>query len=238
VYPWSEAGRVWALLDDFLADASDYLTVQTGLLPGPDGQPVVFLSPMWCGDLASGETTIGPLRSLGTPLLSNVAPTSYVELLSQFDAHVVAGRHYTVRTRSVSRLAPEVIAALDEAGRRNTSRYSAIAVHHFHGAATRVPLGSTAFGLRTPHRMVEVVAAWQPDEDNAAPAAWADRVSADLAPHAIIGGYPNMLGPHDHEQIAHAYGSNAARVSAAKVHFDPDGIFSAIALPGNADSIR
>jgi FAD/FMN-containing dehydrogenase len=40
-----------------------------------------------------------------------------------------------------------------------------------------------------------------------------------------------MLGPDDHEQIAHAYGSNAARLCAAKKHFDPDGVFSAIPLP-------
>jgi len=231
VYPWSDAARVWALLDDFLADAPDELTVQTGLLPGPDGRPTVFVSPLWCGDPARGERVIESLRSLGTPLMANVAPTSYAELLSQFDAHVVAGRHYGVRTRNVSRLAPEIIAALDEAGRRHTSRFSAIAVHHFHGAATRVPLGSTAFGIRTPHRMIEIVAAWAPDDDQAAHVMWADRVAADLAPHALAGGYANMLGPRDHEQIANAYGSNAARLCAAKKHFDPDGVFSAIALP-------
>jgi FAD/FMN-containing dehydrogenase len=231
VYPWSDAARVWALLDDFLAGAPDELTVQTGLLPGPDGRPTVFLSPLWCGDPAPGERAIESLGSLATPLLANVAPTSYVELLSQFDAHVVAGRHYRVRTRSVSRLAPEVIATLDQAGRRHTSRFSAIAVHHFHGAATRVPLGSTAFGIRMPHRMIEIVAAWAPDDDKAAHVSWADRVAADLAPYALVGGYPNLLGPHDHDQIAHAYGSNVARLCAAKQRFDPDGIFSAIALP-------
>lgn len=232
VYPWSDAAQVWTLLDDFLADAPDQLTVQTGILPGPDGRPTVFLSPVWCGDPAPGKRAIEPLLRLGSPLLVNIALTSYTGLLGQFDAHVVAGRHYAVRTRSVSRFTPEVIAALCEAGQCRTSSYSAIAVHHFHGAATRVPLGSTAFGVRTPHRMIEIVAAWQPDDAKAAHAAWADRIAADLAPYAIAGGYPNMLGPDDHEQIAHAYGSNAARLCAAKKHFDPDGVFSAIALPG------
>ena len=231
VYPWSDAARVWTLLDDILANAPDQLTVQTGILPGPDGRPTVFLAPVWCGKVGPGERALRPLRSLGTPLSAHVALTSYAGLLSQFDAHVVAGRHYAVRTRSVSRFTPEVIAALCTAGQRQTSSYSAIAVHHFHGAVTRVPLGSTAFGIRTPHRMIEIVAAWQPDDDKAAHLAWADRVAADLAPHALDGGYPNMLGPDDHEQIAHAYGSNAARLRAAKKHFDPDGIFSAIALP-------
>ena len=76
-----------------------------------------------------------------------------------------------------------------------------------------------------PHRMIEIVAAWQPHDDKAADAAWADRVAADLAAYALPGGYPNMLGPDDYEQIGDAYRSNAARLCAAKRHFDPDGFF-------------
>jgi FAD/FMN-containing dehydrogenase len=231
-YPWSDAARVWARLDEILADVPDELTVQTGILPGPDGRPTVFLSPVWCANPSAGESVIEPLRSLSTPLVADVAPISYLGLLRQFDAFVVAGRHYAARTRSVGYFSPEVIAALFEAGQRQTSRHSGIVVHHFHGAAARVPLASTAFGVRTPHRMIEIIAAWEPDDDKGAHVDWADRVVADLAPHAFAGGYPNMLGPDDHEQIAHAYGSNAARLRAAKKHFDPDSIFSAIGLPG------
>ena len=83
--------------------------------------------------------------------------------------------------------------------------------------------------------MVEIVAAWEPDDGNAAMhAAWPDAVSAALAPDALPGGYANMLGPDDTEQIAYAYGSNTARLRAAKMQFDPDGIFSAIPLPVDA----
>jgi FAD/FMN-containing dehydrogenase len=231
-YRWSDAARVWASLDDILVDAPDHLTVQTGLLPGPDGRPTVFLAPVWCGDSAPGQRAIQRLLSLGNPLSAGIASTSYAGLLGQFDAHVVAGRHYAARTRNVSRLTPEVVSALVEAGHRHTSMYSAIAIHHFHGAATRVSLADTAFGVRTPHRMIEIVAAWPPDAERNTHVAWADGVDTDLAPHALVGGYPNMLGPDDHEQTKHAYGRNAARLRAAKKHFDPDGVFSAIALPG------
>lgn len=231
VYPWSDAVRVWTQLDGILAAAPDELTVQTGILPGPDGNPTVFVSPVWCGDSSDGERVIEPLQSLSTPLTVGVAPTSYVDLLRQFDSYVVEGRHYAARTRNVGHFTPEVIAVLFGAGWRQTSRYSSIIVHHFHGAATRVPLSSTAFGLRSPHRMIEIVATWEPDDDPAAHVDWADRVDTELAPHALPGGYPNMLGPDAPEQIAHAYGSNAARLAAAKQQFDPDGVFSAIALP-------
>jgi hypothetical protein len=58
-----------------------------------------------------------------------------------------------------------------------------------------------------------------------------DTVATNLAPHALPGGYPNLLGPTDDEQIAHAFGANTNRLRAAKNHFDPNGVFSAIPLP-------
>jgi hypothetical protein len=39
------------------------------------------------------------------------------------------------------------------------------------------------------------------------------------------------LGPDAHDQIAAAYGQNAARLRAAKARFDPDAVFCATALP-------
>jgi FAD/FMN-containing dehydrogenase len=77
------------------------------------------------------------------------------------------------------------------------------------------------------------VAGWE-SGDGAAHRAWADAVSAALAPHALPGGYQNLLGPDDHEQIANAYGDNGTRLVAAKRHFDPDGVFNAIPLPSGA----
>jgi len=38
-----------------------------------------------------------------------------------------------------------------------TSPLSAINLHHFHGAAARVPLPATAFGVRQPHFMTEIM---------------------------------------------------------------------------------
>ncbi|MEU7765800.1 BBE domain-containing protein [Nocardia sp. NPDC049190] len=104
--------------------------------------------------------------------------------------------------------------------------------HHFHGAATRVPEDATAFGMRRPHFVVEILAAWEPtDTDGERHRAWTDATSTMLAPVALPGGYAALLGPDDGEQIADAYGRNAARLLDAKARFDPEGIFSATPLP-------
>jgi hypothetical protein len=96
-----------------------------------------------------------------------------------------------------------------------------------------VPVESTAFGIRQDHLMAEIVAVWEPG-DGTPHRTWADSVADALAPDALPGGYPNMLGPRDHAQIAGAYGPNAARLLAAKARFDPDGVFSATPLPPTA----
>ncbi|WP_433266245.1 FAD-binding oxidoreductase [Actinosynnema sp. CS-041913] len=232
LFPWDQAPDVWRGLGEVLAGAPDELTVQSGVVSGPDGSPVMFLSPAWSGeDLRTGEKAIDELQRLGTAVLSQVAPMTYGEMLGLFDSHVVSGRHYAIRTRTVAGYTPDVVAALVDGVSTRTSPNAGIALHHAHGATTRVAAEATAFGLRRDHFVVEIISGWEPDSDATAHQAWTDNLSAALAPHALPGGYANLLGPDDHDQITHAYGQNATRLLAAKAHFDPNGIFSATPLP-------
>ncbi|MGH3243699.1 MAG: BBE domain-containing protein, partial [Spirillospora sp.] len=69
------------------------------------------------------------------------------------------------------------------------------------------------------------------DADGDAHRGWAEGACAALAPYALPGGYANLLGPDDTEQIAHAFGANTARLLSIKSALDPDGVFCAIPLP-------
>jgi hypothetical protein len=232
LYPWSEAADVLKRFGAWVGTAPDELTIQIGVVSGPDGSPALLASPAWSGDLSQGQASIAELSRLGNPLISQVGPLTYSDMLGLFDPYVVEGRHYAIRTRSVATYTPDVISALVEAGSTRTSPLSGIYVHHFHGAAARVPIESTAFGIRRDHFMIEIVAGWEPaDSEAARHRAWADLLCAALAPGALPGGYAGLLGPEDSDQIAHAYGPNAARLLDAKARFDPDRSFSAIALP-------
>jgi hypothetical protein len=114
--------------------------VIAGVLSGQDGGPVVFLAPTWSGEPAQGEQIMAALRRLGTPILAQIGPMACSDLLGMYDAYVVNGRHYAVRTRWLTELTPQVISELIAAGSSRTSPLTAIALHHFHGAAARVPL--------------------------------------------------------------------------------------------------
>jgi len=215
-------------------DAPDELSILAGVLPGPDGGPLACLAPMWSGDGKQGEAWIARLRQLGTPVVDQVGTIPYLDWLGMFGAAAPVGRHYAAKNRSLARLTPAVMSALATGGQQRSSPFSAIIVHDFRGAPTRVPLAATAFGLRKEHFMVEIIAAWEPaaESNGENHREWARTLSENLAPHALPGGYPNMLAPDGHEQTAHAYGANPGRLLQLKRLHDPEGVFtSAISLP-------
>lgn len=226
-YPLDQAETVLRGYRDLIATAPDELTVMTGFCTGPDGQPVLFLFPVWSGGQDREEQVRDSLNQLGPPLMSQVGRMAYEDALSLFNPMVVDGRHYSLRTRWLATPADAAGQLLTEAARGFTSPYSAIAVHHFHGAAARVGPADTAFALRRDHVMVEVVTAWEPgDPGQDQHQRWADQLSDGLVPHAIPGGYPNLLGADDRERTLLAYGPNLTRLRALQQRFDPDGLFS------------
>jgi FAD/FMN-containing dehydrogenase len=230
LFPWAQAEAVLRGCEALLADAPDVLAVSTGMLGGPDGRPMAMVAPVWSGDIDEGHQAMQQLRGLGTPVVEQIAPMRSDALTRLYDAQIVNGRHYALETRWLPELSTGAAAAVIAAGDAVTSPFSAVVMHHFQGAATRVAADATAFGQRRRHILVEIVAGWQPG-DGTRHRAWARGLSAALAPHALPGGYANLLAPDATDQIGSAYGSNAARLREVKRRYDPDGLFSAIPLP-------
>jgi hypothetical protein len=232
LFPWAEAVDVWSRLDCMLATAPRELTVQSGVLTGEGGGPLLYLFPAWSGDPALGEKMIAALRRLGRPLASRVIPMPPASMLGRASFHSIGGRHHAIRTRNVASLTPDVILALVRAGGGMTSPFSGITVRHFHGHGARVPAAETAFGIRHEHFAIEVVSGWSPDDhDGVLHRTWADSLATALVPSALPCAFPGLRAPDDGDRIAHAYGDNAARLLAAKKRYDPDRIFSATPLP-------
>ncbi|MGC4889582.1 FAD-binding oxidoreductase [Micromonospora sp. DT227] len=236
LFPLDQATAVLRGYAGVVRDAPDEVTVMAGFLPGPAGEPVVFLAPFVSGDdPAAGRAAVDRLRALGTPLVDQVGPLAYEDALRLFDGGMADGNHYLLRTRWLARVDEPVVAALTAAAGAVSSPFSAIALHHFHGAAARVPIGGTAFGLRADHLLVEIIAVWTPGGDPAPHRAWAERTSAALAPHALPGGYPNLLAPEETDRVRLAYGPNWDRLRRARRRYDPHEVFSAVPTLPPAD---
>lgn len=237
-FAWDNAEEVLRKYDALMSTAPDELTVAISVASGPGGGPVLYLWPTWSGPTESSFAWMERLVGLGTPVLTQVAPMPYSEVLQLVAPFIVWGRHHEMRTRTLRTYSSGAIGALIRAVDTRTSELSAISIHHFHGAASRVPIEQTAFGIRRLHFMVEIMAAWQPGEDGMPHRNWADAVYTDLGEHALDGGYPSLIGPDQAAQADAAYGPNAARLLDVKRRYDPAKFFSASPLPtdGRADS--
>jgi hypothetical protein len=227
LYPLDQAREVLRFYNEFIATVPDELTILGGLLQLPDGTPVLFLSPTYCGALEEGERLLKPLRAFGKPMADQIQSTLYETLITAINPLVPKGRHYFMQTRSLEALRPETIDVLVEMAEQFPSPFSAITIHHFHGVASRVPVSETAFACRRDHLMIDIAAAWEspsPEEDQRH-IQWAQAGSRKLMPYALKGGYINLLNEEEQDRVPLAFGPNYERLLELKRTYDPDDVF-------------
>lgn len=234
-FPWTEAETIFQRYTEFMKQAPDQLSSLIGSIPAPDGSPLLMISPTWHGEIAEGQQMIDQLRAMGTIVMEQIAPMQYKDVLAMFDQYIVVGRHSCIQTRWMADLSADVISEIAIAGSEMTSPFSMLNFHYFHGASTRVPLADTPFGLRKPHFMAEIISIWEPDDAANAQRhiQWAEKLSAKMGKDkdALPGGYPNLLGPKEYDQIDEAYGLNLFRLQRLKQQYDPGRVFNGIPIP-------
>jgi len=122
-----------------------------------------------------------------------------------------------------------------EAMAKAVSAGCAILTHEFRGAASRVPVEATAFGLRRDHVLIEILASFPDRSDSLEERRhqhWVSDTRRTFEPIAFRGGYPNLLGAGEADRAAASFGPNAERLAMVKRLYDPGNVFSsAIPLP-------
>jgi hypothetical protein len=237
LFPFTEARAVLAGCGEIVAGAPETLTVQVGILVGPDGTPVVLVVPTWCGSPQEGSARVAPFLRLGTLLAGALDAMPYGGSLAIFAPHIVNGQRVFMETCSLPALDGHGIDAFIEAMTTVASPGCAVFTHEFRGAAARVPADATAFGLRRDHVMIEIMACFADRSDpfeEQQHRQWVQSTLARFRALSLPGGYPNLLPIGDPTRAANSYGRNAERLIAAKRRYDPDAVFSAIPLPPQA----
>jgi FAD/FMN-containing dehydrogenase len=152
-----------------------------------------------------------------------------------FDPHIVNGRRTFMETCSLPALDGAGVDLLVEAMAKAVSAGCAIFSHEFRGAASRVPVEATAFGLRRDHVLIEILASFpdRPDRlEERRHQQWVRETRRAFDAIALPGGYPNLLGAGDTDRAAESFGPNVERLAKVKRLYDPDNVFcSAIPLP-------
>jgi FAD/FMN-containing dehydrogenase len=235
LFPFNEARTVLEGCVDIAASAPDELTVQLGLVGGPDGTPLVMIVPTWCGLPGQGEARLAQFFRLGTLAAGTVDAMAYGASLAVFDPFLVNGQRVLMETCWLEALDSGGIDAFIQAMAAAVSPGCAIVTHEYRGAASRVAAGATAFGLRRDHVLIEILASFadrSDPSDEERHRHWVQATHEAFAASRLPGGYPNLLPGGDWARAAESYGGNVERLLRAKRHYDPNNFFcSATPLP-------
>jgi FAD/FMN-containing dehydrogenase len=223
LHPMAKAREVLRFYRDYARTCPEEALAAAALMTSPEGAPVVAIIVAYIGDLAAGETAVAPVR---TPLLDTIAPTSYVQLNTLFDAAVPYGgiqRYW--KSSFLRELGDDLIDILIERSAKFLSPMSMVLFFHLHGAAAQVGRNATAFGLRDDQWDYDVISQWTDPAESARHIQWTRDFWSAVEPFATGEVYVNHLDAEEATRIRAAYGHGYERLVALKNKYDPTNLF-------------
>ena len=129
------------------------------------------------------------------------------------------------KTRDFAELSDGAISAVVEAAQAAPGPECEIFIFHIGGAATRVPVSSTAFPQRNAHFGMNVHSRWRDQSADQQHIEWARRAFEATAPFASGTAYVNFMPGDEGERVQSAHGENYARLMEIKRRYDPKNLF-------------
>jgi hypothetical protein len=198
-----------------------------GLQSAPDAghARVVGLAAAHCGSVEDGEAAVRPLKAFGSPVMDALGAVPYSALNNMLDRAFPKGAFNYWKAQFLTDLSDDAIRTLVMAFEAAPSPMSQIIIEHFHGAATRVPVASTACALRTPGFNVVVISQWASAMETERGIAWARNTFTALTPFLAPTRYVNYLEADAADPAGVAYGPNLPRLRQIKAKYDPENFF-------------
>ena len=227
VHPLPRAVEALRFFRDMCADLPDEMMLVAGLHTVPDGShaKVVGLVGAHCGSLDEGQAAMRPLKAFGRPIVDALGPIPYSTLNTMLDPAFPRGALNYWKAQFLTNLNDEAIRTLVMAFEACPFPMSQIIIEHFHGAASRVPVASTACALRTTGFNVVVISQWTTPLETERGIAWAQHTFTALTPFLAPTRYVNYLENEAIDPAAVAYGPNLARLRQLKTKYDPENFF-------------
>jgi FAD/FMN-containing dehydrogenase len=227
LHPFSDARSVLAFHRELTASAPDELTVGAALLHAPDGSgtKVAGVVPCHCGDPATADADVKPLRAFGAPLADLVQTMPYPVVNTLLDGAFPKGALNYWKSGFLPELSDAAIEVLVDAFERVPSTMTGIFLDHIHGAATRVDPAATAFAHRQEAFSVLILTQWTDRAETESNIAWTRETFEALRPHLADSRYTNFMSADDTGFVRQGYGSNYERLVQIKRDYDPDNLF-------------
>jgi FAD/FMN-containing dehydrogenase len=227
VHPLMRAGDALRFYRDTCMNLPDEMMLVAGLQTAPDASnaKVVGIVAAHCGSLEEGEAAVRPLKGFGSPLVDALGPVPYTALNNMLDPAFPKGAFNYWKAQFLTDLSDDAIRTLVMAFEACPSPMSHIIIEHFHGAASRVPVASTACALRTTGFNVVVISQWPTAIETERGIAWARNTFTALTPFLSPRRYLYYLEDDAADPAAVAYGPNLPRLRDIKMKYDPENFF-------------
>ena len=229
-FPFDDARDVLRFYREFTASLPDEITVFGGLVHAPDGSgaKLAAIIVCHCGPLADGERAVQPIKAFGRPAMDALGPLPYSAMNSMLDAGHPKGAQNYWKSNFLAALDDAMIDTMVERFEACPSPMSALLLEHFHGAATRVGVGETAFPHRTTGHNFLALGQWLDPSENEANIAWVRETYEAVAPQFAPRRYVNYLNADEvgeADAVAEAFGENFSRLRELKRKYDPHNVF-------------
>ena len=227
-WPYANAKDVLRLFRDLTAKATDDQMLIAALLTGPDGATkLVAIASAHFGPAAAAEAAFKPIKSFGTPAMDALGPIPYVALNGMLDGAFPKGALNYWKSHFLDTLSDAAIDAAIAHFASCPSSMSQFLFEHFHGAASRVAVDSTAFALRGSGFNTMMLGEWLDPKDTDRNVRWTKEGYVVLQPFVGERRYLNYLDADDagDKNLTAVYGPNLPRLRTLKKRYDPDNVF-------------
>jgi hypothetical protein len=222
LYPRPLAFDLLRQYRDLTQKAPDELTAYAALLVG-HGHPMAAIALCHSGD--GGAAACGQFQLSTPPAVDLTGEKKYTEIQTMLDFTAPAGLHYYFKTRFLRELSDEAIRAIVDYSEAMPTEQTQVIIEHMHGAASRVDVAQTAFGLRRVHYSVNIVPAWTDPAMTEKCVAWAQGLGSLLSGFGASDAYVNYLSEEGTSAVKASYGANYAQLAGLKKKYDPDNFF-------------
>ncbi|HEY1806250.1 MAG TPA: FAD-binding oxidoreductase [Terracidiphilus sp.] len=224
LYPRPLASDLLRQYRDLTANAPDEITAYAALLTG-HGHPMAAVALCHSGSSSDREAASRRFCLSSPPAADMFGEKKYTELQTMLDFTAPAGAHYYFKCPFLRELTDEALRTILEFTEQMPSEQTQVVLEHIHGAASRVPVEQTAFGLRRVHYSINIMPAWTDPSLAEKCIAWAQEFAAALTALGASDAYVNYLGDEGPSAVKASYGANYARLAALKKEYDPDNFF-------------
>jgi FAD/FMN-containing dehydrogenase len=227
-HPIANGAAVLRMVREEASKAPDEMMVAAGILHAPDGSGMKMVGVLaaHCGPLADGEKAVANIKKFGPPAMDHMGPIPYCAQNGLLDGAFPKGALNYWKAQFVSDLSDECIRVLLAQYDAAPSPMCQIVLEHFHGKASRIPVGETACAMRVTGYNVVIIGEWADPRDTERCRNWVRATHDALKAFHVPLRYGNYLEDDPSgDSAAEVYGANYARLRQVKKQYDPENVF-------------